>query len=402
MDYQLLTALLKNLLHTDVLALKNAEQLSPLAAYADRYCYNRTLQPLFTLEALTRHVKNAEAGRIYRLKDPFGISINIFRHENHIFLLGPYVTHEFRKALVESVLSKAGYSVSTLNSLRLYYSSMPLVSSVTIGETVAGCLKSLGDATADYPVISVDALIPADVKAQETAEETYDYSVIYKRYGQENRFTHAIESGDLEALNSAYRELLTGNVGSRRYVNAIYQNPMVGCAILRTLARKAAERGGASFIDINEITQRASQKTLSAKSLHDLENANNEMLRELTLAVKKNRETLGAYSMPIRKAMEHIRQNLGQNISLDRLREYAGLSETYLSALFKKETGVTISEYVAGQRCREAAELLTGTEMPIQDIGNHVGYSDNNYFVKVFKKQLGMTPSAYRKSRIQG
>lgn len=68
-----------------------------------------------------------------------------------------------------------------------------------------------------------------------------------------------------------------------------------------------------------------------------------------------------------------------------------------LSKKFKKETGLTFGSYIAKKRCEKAALLLKETALQVQEISNYVGYPDNNYFIKVFKKMYNMTPSEYRK-----
>ena len=57
---------------------------------------------------------------------------------------------------------------------------------------------------------------------------------------------------------------------------------------------------------------------------------------------------------------------------------------------------MTITQFISQLRCTQAAELLAENRLSIQEISAYVGYIDNNYFVKVFKKQYGMTPSEYR------
>ena len=60
-----------------------------------------------------------------------------------------------------------------------------------------------------------------------------------------------------------------------------------------------------------------------------------------------------------------------------------------------------MTQFIAELRCRQAAEMLRETNLPIQEISSYVGYTDNNYFVKVFKKVMGNTPSEYRTSAMQ-
>lgn len=83
---------------------------------------------------------------------------------------------------------------------------------------------------------------------------------------------------------------------------------------------------------------------------------------------------------------------------MEELCRISGYSASYLSKLFKRETGKTMTQYTADLRCRQAAEMLRETGLSVQEISSYVGYLDNNYFVKVFKKMTGKTPSEYRAS----
>ena len=65
---------------------------------------------------------------------------------------------------------------------------------------------------------------------------------------------------------------------------------------------------------------------------------------------------------------------------------------------YKWFTEEEMTEYIALLRCKKAANLLKKTNLPIQEISSYVGYSDNNYFAKVFKKNYDMTPTEFRKA----
>ncbi|MBQ6989418.1 MAG: helix-turn-helix transcriptional regulator, partial [Clostridia bacterium] len=69
---------------------------------------------------------------------------------------------------------------------------------------------------------------------------------------------------------------------------------------------------------------------------------------------------------------------------------------SYLSDLFHRETGKTITEYVTELRMNHAAALLQKTTLQIQTVAQHCGISDVNYFSKLFKKQYLVTPRQYR------
>lgn len=84
------------------------------------------------------------------------------------------------------------------------------------------------------------------------------------------------------------------------------------------------------------------------------------------------------------------------DLSLNDIAERVYLSPTYLSGLFKKKVGITIGQYIAEVRVDQAKELLKDRRLKLYDIAVQVGYSDANYFTKIFKKVLGITPSEYR------
>ena len=182
----------------------------------------------------------------------------------------------------------------------------------------------------------------------------------------------------------------------KRYVSAVYQDVNVSLAITRALARKAAENGGASVVEINEITQRAVQRMQGEATMQRKVQIARAMYVELAEAVDRARSRLGSYTPPIRKAADTLRHNYSQNLSLEQLAAHVGMSPSHLSRTFSKEVGMSISQYVAALRCEEAASMLKSGDASIQEIAAYVGYLDNNYFVKVFKKQYGMTPSEYR------
>ena len=71
---------------------------------------------------------------------------------------------------------------------------------------------------------------------------------------------------------------------------------------------------------------------------------------------------------------------------------------TYLSLLFKKDTGKTINQFITEVRIEKAKALLKKDRTPLSSIAWKIGYHDANYFSKAFKKETGVTPKAYRES----
>ena len=227
-------------------------------------------------------------------------------------------------------------------------------------------------------------------------ESNNTYYQIMDRYEMENYFLRKISDGDVDGVRMAFE-----SIASNYYANtsnsqrSLYSTDWNGFAILRTLARKAAEFGGCPVVKIDEITRESIQEFASAKSGSELDKIQKNMLIRLTQAVQ-DAQHMSQYPPVIRDVLSFISINYTQDIFLQELADMNHVSEEHLSRLFKKELGVTLTTYIGDLRTKKAAELLKTSKLSIAEIAMYVGYSDSNYFVKVFKKRYGMTPSAYR------
>ena len=98
----------------------------------------------------------------------------------------------------------------------------------------------------------------------------------------------------------------------------------------------------------------------------------------------------------VQKAADYIKPNYSEKISIKEIADQLYLSPNYLSELFKKHTGKTISEYLTDYRLEKACQLLDHAEYRVGDVSGMVGIHDGRYFSNMFKKKYGMTPTEYR------
>ncbi len=103
-----------------------------------------------------------------------------------------------------------------------------------------------------------------------------------------------------------------------------------------------------------------------------------------------------SYSPAIEAACAYLEKNFMSDITLEEAAGEAGLSSFYFSKLFKKVKNITFIEYLTSLRIEEAKKLLKETNMSIREVSENIGYGDQNYFTRVFKKVTGMSPSVYR------
>lgn len=95
---------------------------------------------------------------------------------------------------------------------------------------------------------------------------------------------------------------------------------------------------------------------------------------------------------------DYIHEHYGEKITLEFAASYVFMSPAHFSKLFKKSTGKNFVDYLAEYRIEKAKQLLVGSALMIYQISEQVGYSNFNYFSKVFKRYTGMTPKDYRET----
>lgn len=112
-------------------------------------------------------------------------------------------------------------------------------------------------------------------------------------------------------------------------------------------------------------------------------------------AVMNDRERIVA------RVKDYIRDHLGDRLLCEQIAGMVYLNVDYLERLFKRETGITITDYITGCRIEMAKKLISGTSMPISSIAQEIGYTSFSYFSKLFKRSTGMNPRDYRKKTQQ-
>jgi transcriptional regulator GlxA family with amidase domain len=106
--------------------------------------------------------------------------------------------------------------------------------------------------------------------------------------------------------------------------------------------------------------------------------------------------------MRIGKAVELIHGGLETGFSLDALARQAYMCPSHFSHVFKEVTGTAPKQYSLQARIERARELLAASHLGIKDIAASLGFHDPHYFSKVFHKNTGETPTAFRRKKVRG
>ena len=221
----------------------------------------------------------------------------------------------------------------------------------------------------------------------------------HNSYDQEIRERTAIENGDLESLQKSIDELFVGNVG--RLADDELRNNKNLAIVAITLASRAAIQGGLSpetaFSMSDLYIRQVEQSTSTGLPIQITRNAEFQFAR----MVKEVKESY--ISSHDAKENEHISncknyifRHLHGRIQVKEIAEAIGLNANYLSTVFKKSEGFSISEYIMKQKIILAKNLLTYSNYTLLEISHYLGFVSQSHLGEQFKKETGMTPKQYR------
>ena len=202
----------------------------------------------------------------------------------------------------------------------------------------------------------------------------------------------AAACGNTEAALKACQQMARFTYGGR-FFGSLYQTKIM-LTVMNTLLRKAIERSNIHPYYIDEISSRYA---LMIENMVDEESwpLVQTMVKEYCAYVR--RYSLQQYSPLVQKVINTINLNLSDQLSPKSLAAMYYISPSYLSSLFKQDTGTTLTDFINTQRIQRAANLLSSTEQNISVVAEQVGILDVNYFTKMFKKSMGSTPTQYRR-----
>lgn len=129
------------------------------------------------------------------------------------------------------------------------------------------------------------------------------------------------------------------------------------------------------------------------------QNISRTMLMYLFRLVNRTQSTFSLFDQTriVETALGYIESNFREKITLDILAEECFTNKYHLSHLFTRVQGMSIGKYILGKRIGEAKRLLGDPSLPIEQVAERAGFYDPGYFCRVFKKETGVPPSAYRK-----
>lgn len=314
--------------------------------------------------------------------------------------IGPYSPVAISKQEIYMIANEHKIPPNFMPQLEQFYVDLPLISSesnllnivFTLGQFLWGSMDSFSyqqivdhsERSSDQPEMHYEFTTPED--------SLLNMQLVEERYDLENQLIKAVSQGQVHKA-----ELIMNQIGQRQFEirnsNSLrnIQNYLI---ILNTLLRTAASKGAVHPFHIDKISSKYARKIEQATSEEACTALIKEMIRKYCLLVKNH--SLKGYSLLVQKVVSQIDYDLTADLGLKAMSSLLNVNSSYLSTLFKKETGTTLTEYVNRKRIEHALFLLNSTNMQIQVIAQYCGIPDVNYFTKIFKKIIGQTPKEYR------
>ena len=360
-------------------------------------------------QPLHKVIGETEPKTLYRITDVLGLSYMYLSlpdsPKSEFFIIGPYSRSAPSSRRIMEIAESNGIEPKNQRYLEEYYSSIPVLPESSHLFTMLDTFCELIWMTPSFSVVDKDRewQTPASPINETTRNESFDDVLINmvaleKRYSFENELMRSVELGQIRSdIMSHYN--FSDQVFERRSADPLrnIKNYMI---IMNTLLRKAAQSGGVHPVYLDRVSSSFALRIEQLPAVEDATGLMDEMHRSYCRLVRKH--SLNDYSPPVQKAIILIDSDLSANLTLSTLADSQNISPGYLSTIFKKETGCTVSEYIRDKRIKHAAHLLTTTHLQIQTIALHCGIMDVQYFSKIFKKQTGKTPNEYRETARQG
>lgn len=374
--------------------------------------------------------KDLQPGQILVSKDRFGIwcfAIQIpdkflSDYQSPCFLSGPFLTKRLTVDEIRGVMKQQHLPDRLLKDLSAHYNLLPVVDRLFDGSNylenlVTGFFEcdykvvffdkaaGTGSSDAPFPAASAAAAkvsFPADTPAPLSSaphrfreDPRISETSIEERYHNENRLLDFVRNGNYQEARKTFDGWNHTVYIPPRTENRLrdYQNFTI---ILATLLRKAAEQGGVPPLYIDDLSSRFSIRINEARSTRELDDLRGDMIHRYCLLVQNH--SMKGLSPAVRSVVTYIDFHYAEPLSLRFFAEQTNLSRTYLSGLFKKEMGVPLTDYLHSVRMRQAMLLINSGSVPMAVIASSCGYSDPNYFIRMFKQIYGMTPKQYQQS----
>lgn len=228
----------------------------------------------------------------------------------------------------------------------------------------------------------------------------WENNILHAPYNPEREFYSQIKAGNLSQVRLLCEESLLDKTGlgilSDNYLQHIKYHFAIGTALT---ARYCIE-GGMEVSAAYSLSDFYIQKADRCKTPEEVAKLHPAMCEDYTKRMRNLRKKK-ICSRHIVECLDYIYDHLHTRITVENLAALIGISPAYLSRLFKKETGMTVSDYIRNTKIETAQNMLIYSDYTLAQIASALAFPSQSYFTELFRKKIGVTPAAYRSQHLR-
>lgn len=209
-----------------------------------------------------------------------------------------------------------------------------------------------------------------------------------------------IRQGEPERIGGLFAE--TTDIYAGKMAEDTLRQMKNTCVCMAAVASRAAIEGGMDSRSAFRMSDLYIQKAELLREIPALERLRVEICLDYAREVRRIRSGTGPGSGEggmFKSCAEYVAKNLYAPIRVEEIARSLGYTRSYLSTCFRRQTGMTLTRYILGEKVREAQRMLEFTDKSLSEIADLFSFSSQSHFQNVFRKITGMTPLAYRRRR---
>ena len=220
-----------------------------------------------------------------------------------------------------------------------------------------------------------------------------EYSIYHLEYEKEMSFYKAVQKGDVELVKKLMLPLKNEKLGSLSK-NSL-QNLKYHLVVLISMLTRFAIEGGMNPESAYTLSDIYIQQVDLLSSEEETEKIHEKIIFDYTNRMAKIHKTLGL-SKKVIKAMDYIYDNIQSKIRISDIAKKIDINPNYLCELFKKETGISINNFVKKKKIQAAEKLLIYEDFSVAELADIFGFASSSHFIETFKAETGLTPKTYK------
>lgn len=307
--------------------------------------------------------------------------------------IGPFRDENISEERLQRIIQHHRLPSAQLSAIRRFYQSLPCVETADIVTMTQHLL------TAFLP--GFQSVTPRYINY---SENSHDFVPDEDRVGFYNmesaevfadkikELMKAVLSGESSLCNKPLKHLLT-DMGF--YSNQAVPQLREGLLMLNALCFSSLLSSSVHPVHTLKLLYHNEKLFMSTNNTAQLMRLPSDIVHKYCLLVKNY--AYSDYSYLVRNVLNYISQHLGENLSLSVIAKYFKKNPSYLSAQFGRETGCSLTDYIRRERIRTSLRYMNITDLTIAEIAGKVGIADFSYFTRLFVRQIGCTPSEYRR-----